>query len=157
MTERWLLVGITRKEIRDKKYSLPTKDFITLDRGDFGPFHKGDIDFKHDAFNVETWKRIRTIFGPRSFDVIFTDGGLFGIKRVDEIINIKRSLLKNNGCIVNYLSPCGLLIRCPFGRPLHFYAIGKNDYTIRKLDKAIMESKGNTLREKMLKEMKIII
>lgn len=157
MTERWLLVGMTRKEIRDKKYSLPTNDFITLDRGDYGPFKKGDIDFKHDAFDVETWKRIRTIFGPRSFDVIFTDGGLFGIKRVDEIIDIKRSLLKSDGCIVNYLSPCGVLMRCPFGRPLNFYAIGKNDYTISKMERAIMNLDGNTLRAKMLKEMKMII
>lgn len=157
MTERWLLVGITRKEIRDNKYSLPTENFITLDRGDFGPFRKGDIDFKHDAFDVETWRRILSIFGPRSFDVIFTDGGLFGIKRVDEIIRIKQTLLKNGGSIVNYLSPCGYLIRCPFGRPLNYHVIEKNDYTIGKMEKAIIGLKGNTLKEKMLKEMKIII
>lgn len=157
MAERWLLVGITRKEIRDKNYDLPTKDFITLDRGDFGPFRKGDIDFKHDAFDVETWRRILSIFGPGSFDIIFTDGGLFGIKRVDEIIRIKQTLLKDGGSIVNYLSPCGYLIRCPFGRPLHYYVIEKDDYTIGKMDKAIIGLRGNTLKEKMLKEMKIII
>lgn len=157
MEEKWLLVGFTKKEIREKKYQMPVKDIVTLDRGDYGPFSKGDIDFKHDAFDVEVWRRILTIFGPQSFDTIFTDGGLYGIKRVEEIINIKRRLLKPAGHIINYMSPVGYLVRCPFNRPLHFYAIPLAEYTIGNMDRALENLEENTLQQRLTKKMKIII
>lgn len=153
----WLLVGITRKEIRQNNYNMPVNRFVTLDRGDFGPFRNGDIDFKHDAFDVDVWRRIMTIFGPGSFDCIFTDGGLFGIKRVDEIVQIKRRLLKSTGVIVNYSSPIGQLIRCPFGRPLQFKCISRQMYTIDNMIRAYKALNGSSIRDQLLKQVQIII
>lgn len=152
---KWLLVGFTRKEFRKGDYNLPD-DFVTLDRGDFGPFRKGDIDFKYDAFDVQTWRHLFTIFGPSSFDVIFTDGGMFGVKRVDEIIEIKRKLLRPNGHIINYMSSIGEKITCPFGRPLQFYLIHKSEYTIRNHERA-NAVQDDSVRGKLFKKMNMII
>ena len=154
---KWLLIGITRKEIREKQYTLPTTDFVTFDRGDFGPFRKGDIDFKHDAFDVQAWRRILSIFGPNSFDVIFTDGGLFGIKRVEEIVRIKGLLLKGTGCAVNYSSPIGTYIPCPFGRKLHFKMIPQTHYTVENMDEAFSQLQGNGMKHTLMKQMMVII
>lgn len=154
---KWLLVGITRKEIREKKYSLPTTDLVILDRGDYGPFRKGDIDFQHDAFDVMVWRRILSIFGPASFDCVFTDGGLYGIKRVDEIIRIKGKLLKPTGYIVNYSCPIGNCVRCPFGRPLQFRLIPKDLYSVNNMINAYKALNGSGIRDKLLKQIKVII
>lgn len=155
---KWLLIGITRKEIREHpEYKLPTNDFICLDRGDFGPFQKGDIDFQYDCFDVDIWRRMITIFGPKSFDVIFMDGGLFGVKRVEEIIQIKHNLLKDNGCIINFSSVVGEQIRCPFGRPLLYFRIPKREYTINHFDAVYSNMKADTFSNKMKKEMRMIL
>ena len=154
---KWLLVGFTRKEIREKGYNMPLGEYVTLDRGDFGPFRKGDIDFKHDAFDISTWTRILTIFGPSSFDVIFTDGGLFGIKSLKEIIQIKRRLLKTSGCIVNYTCPVGRLISCPFGRPLYFRMIQRHEYTFQKMVDAYNNINSRSIRDQLIKKMMVII
>lgn len=154
---KWLLVGITRKEIREKGYTIPTDDYITLDRGDFGPFRTGDIDFRYDAFDLSVWGRILTIFGPNSFDVIFTDGGLFNIKSNPDIISIKRRLLKTTGCAINYTCPVGRIINCPLGRPLLFRMIPRKEYTYRIMEEAYNNSNSLSIRDQLLKKMKVII
>ena len=153
---RWLLIGITHKEIREKEYNMPPDEFVTLDRGDFGPFKDGDIDFRADAFDVNTWKRIFVCYGPCSFDVIMTDGGLFGVKRVDEIIQLKQKLLKTDGYIVNYMSPIGTRITCPFGRPIQHYLIKKSEYTIDNHEKA-NQLYDDSVKGQLLKRVNMII
>jgi len=153
----WLLVGFTRKEIHEHGYKVPCARYVTLDRGDYGPYRKDDIDFKDDAFDPATWRRILCAFGHKSFDCIFTDGGMHGYRRVNEIVEIKRLLLKDNGYIVNFTSPIGKMIRCPLGRPFQFYAIPKGEYTISNFDSAYARLEqapqernfGNAMRAKM--------
>ena len=94
--KRWLLVGFTHKELRENNYNVDAQ-IITLDMGIYDGVRKTDIDFKGNAFDVEIWKSIFMCYGARSFDVIFTDGGLKHVRRNDEIIHIKQKLLKNTG------------------------------------------------------------
>lgn len=150
MTERWLLVGVTHEEIKSRNYKvLQDVTYVTLDRGD-DCSNCRSINFHGDAFDVQVWKRILSCHGLKSFDVIFTDGGLFGIRRVDEIIDIKYKLLKDNGHIVNYTSPIGQIIRCPFGRPYQYFLIPKQEYTVENMQRALQNlpktSYQNTLR-----------
>tara|TARA_Y100001936_G_C15701689_1_gene471318 strand:+ start:57 stop:533 length:477 start_codon:yes stop_codon:yes gene_type:complete len=154
---RWLFIGITRKEIREKGYPMPTDEFILLDRGDFGPFRKGDIDFKGDCFDISVWTRILTIFGAESFDVIMMDGGLFGLRRVDDIIRIKRSLLKPNGYILNYTSSIGERVICPLGRNLLFYKISKKDYTVEYMERKFDTMEAYSLADTLKKGLRIIV
>ncbi len=157
MSSRWLLIGITRKEIRKKGYHMPTNDFITLDRGDFGPFLKGDIDFKGDCFDTSLWLRVLTVFGPNSFDVIMMDGGLFGLRRVDDIIAIKQKLLKRNGYVLNFTSSIGDRVMCPLGRNLLFYKIQRNHYTIDYMEKAFEQMEATTLADTLKKGLRILV
>ena len=73
----WLLVGIQHSEI----------DF-------FGWDSYQNLDFKDadnigNIFKVETWAKLLEKYGSNYFDVIMTDGGLMGVKRVDKIIIMK--------------------------------------------------------------------
>lgn len=149
MTERWLLVGFTHHEIKERKYQLlPDVEYVTLDRGDDCPNggpNVSYINFKGNAFDVDTWRRVMSCYGPESFDVIFTDGGMFGMKRVDEIITLKKTLLKNDGHVINYTSPIGTTIRCPFGRPYQFSLIPKAQYDIHGMEIALQQQSNNSL------------
>ena len=154
---KWLIIGITRKEIRDKKYHMPTDDYILLDRGDFGPFRKNDIDFNGDCFDLSLWTRIRTIFGKESFDVIMMDGGLFGMRRVDEIIQIKRELLKPTGYCLNFTSSLGDRVLCPLGRNLLFYKIPKRMYSVKYLEEVFDTMEAYSLADTLKKGLRIIV
>lgn len=153
----WLLIGITRKEIRQKGYVMPTDKYITLDRGDFGPFRNNDIDFKGDCFDINVWTRIFTKFGPESFDVIMMDGGLFGLRRVDDIINIKHKLLKKNGFVYNFTSSIGTRVVCPLGRNYLFYKIPKDLYTIRNIEQTFEHMTPKTIADRLKKGLRIIV
>ena len=157
MSPRWLLIGITRKEIREKKYRMPTDNYITLDRGDFGPFREKDIDFKGDCFDISLWNRIFTIFGPESFDAILMDGGLFGLRRVDDIIKMKRKLLKENGLIYNFTSSIGDRVLCPLGRNLLFYKIERKYYTIKYMEDVFDTMEAYSLADTLKKGLRIIV
>lgn len=155
---RWLLVGFTHKEIRERKYRIQENvQYVTLDRGDDAAAVQKDIDFHGDAFDVETWRRVMSVYGPRSFDVIFTDGGMFGIKRVDEILQIKRQLLTANGGVLNFTSPLGHMVPCPFGRPYQYKWIQKNDYTIDIMNQALNALEQNKLSNVLKKGLNILI
>ena len=157
MSERWLLVGFTWNEIRSRKYTLlDNVHYVTLDRGDDCPNDK-DIDFKGDAFDIATWRRVMSCFGPASFDVIFTDGGIFGIKRDDDIIRMKRALLKSTGHVINYTSPLGTPIHCPFGRPYQYSVIMKKDYEISTMERALQQKSSTSLRDTLRAGLKILI
>lgn len=149
---RWLLVGFTHKEVRENDYNVGAQ-LITLDMGIEVNVRNTDIDFKGNAFDLEVWKNIFMCYGARSFDVIFTDGGLKHVTRNDEIVKIKQKLLKNTGAIINYMSPIGHRIQCPFGRQLNFFYLPKSMYDISKIDKAYDalpdEGLGNMLRKRM--------
>ena len=52
---RWLIVGMTRKEIREKKYNMPVDDYVLLDIGGFGgafKFPKNKQDLRIDLPTV---------------------------------------------------------------------------------------------------------
>ena len=157
MSPRWLLIGITRKEIRQKGYIMPIDNFITLDRGDFGPFREGDIDFKGDCFDISLWNRIFTIFGPESFDAILMDGGLFGLRRVDDVIKIKRKLLKKEGIIYNFTSSIGDRVLCPLGRNLLFYKIERKHYTIQYMEEVFDTMEAYSLADTLKKGLRMIV
>jgi len=155
---RWLLVGFTHKELRDRNYKLdPNVVYVTLDRGDDTSVRRSDIDFNGDAFDIATWNRIMSTFGPKSFDIIFTDGGMFGIKRDDNILKLKHLLLKDTGGVVNFTSPLGQMVRCPFGRPYQFSYIPKHNYTIDKMDFALKNLRQDKLSNVLKSQLKIII
>ena len=154
---KWLIIGVTRKEIREKGYTMPTNDFILMDRGDFGPFRREDIDFKGDCFDIELWTRILTIFGPASFDVIMMDGGLFGMRRVDEIVGIKRRLLKTEGYCLHFTGIAGERVRCPFGRPILFYKIPRKYYSVHQQDALYDRIETSTLSGILKKRSRLIL
>ena len=155
---RWLLVGFTHKELREQNYKLdPDVTYVTLDRGDDTSVRRSDIDFNGDAFDIATWNRIMSTFGPKSFDIIFTDGGMFGIKRDDNILKLKHLLLKDTGGVVNFTSPLGRMVRCPFGRPYQFSYIPKKDYVIDKMDFALKNLRPDKLSNVLKSQLKILI
>jgi hypothetical protein len=149
MSERWLLVGFTHHEIQQRKYPLlQNVEYVTLDRGDDCPNggpNGSYINFIGDAFDVDSWRRVMSCYGPASFDIVFTDGGMFGMKRVDEIIHLKHALLKDDGHVINYTSPIGTTIRCPFGRPYQYSLIPKAQYDIRGMEIALQQQSTDSL------------
>ena len=155
---RWLLVGFTHRELRQRNYNLdPNVTYFTLDIGDDAAARRSDIDFKGNAFDIEVWNRIMSTFGPKSFDIIFTDGGLRYIKRDEHILKLKRLLLKDTGGVVNFTSPLGMMVRCPFGRPYQFSYIHKGDYAIEKMDNALANLKQDKLSNVLKSQLKILI
>lgn len=138
---------------------MPTDDFITVDRGDFGKVSGkvSGIDFKGDCFDISLWLRILAVFGAESFDVIMMDGGLFGLRRVDEIIRIKHNLLKKDGYVLNFTSSIGERVVCPLGRNLLFYKIQRNHYTIDYMERAFEQMEVNTLADTLKKGLRILV
>lgn len=142
----WLLVGIQHSEI----------DF-------FGWDSYQNLDFKDadnigNIFQVETWAKLLEKYGNNYFDVIMTDGGLMGVKRVDKIIIMKNMLLKEDGYILNYTSILGEKVDDPLGRPeIYFYKISKKDYTIQNHDKAWESKDSKTWSDQLKHRIKLII
>lgn len=142
----WLLVGIRHSEIDffgwDTYYNLDVEDADNI----------GHI------FKTGTWASLLEKYGANYFDVIMTDGGLMGVKRVDQIIIMKNMLLKRGGYILNYTSVIGEKVDDPLGRPdIYFYKIPKEDYTIQNHDKAWKQKDSKTWGDKLKHKMKLII
>lgn len=121
----WLFVGFSDDEIKNTGFDIDK--WLTL--GLHGSI-KGDI------FDISTWYTVYQIYGEKSFDAIMTDGGLHGIERVDGIIELKQSLLKDTGSIYNYFSVIGHRVVDPLkrGGNFTFWRIPKEEYTIQNHD-----------------------
>ena len=76
--EKWLLLGITRTEMKERKYNDPTNggEIITFDYG--GDQYDGgtdEIDIRGNYYNIELWKDLLKSKGENYFDAILQDGG----------------------------------------------------------------------------------
>lgn len=143
----WLFVGCSEKEIEECGF---LKKYTTVG---FDGINKGDI------FRVSTWQSLLLKYGERSFDAIMTDGGLMGVKRVDEILRIKHKLLKNEGFIYNYYSVIGEKVYDPLHRGYKyiFYKIPKNKYTILNHELAYKDMEPTTWGDTLKLKIKLII
>lgn len=143
----WLFVGCSEKEIEECGF---IKKYTTLG---FDSYNKGDI------FRVSTWQNILHKYGEKSFDAIMTDGGLMGVKRVDEIVRIKQRLLKDKGFIFNYYSVVGEKVYDPLHRGYRFifYKIPKHKYTVLNHELAYKDIEPVSWSEKLRVKLKLII
>jgi hypothetical protein len=121
----WLFVGFSDEEIGDTSFN---GEYLTLGL---------DGSIQGDIFNLSTWNCIYNMYGGQYFDAIMTDGGLHGIERVDDIIDLKHKLLKDNGFIYNYYSVIGHKVNDPLNRgyKFTFWKIPKSEYTTENHDK----------------------
>ena len=85
------------------------------------------------------------------------DGGLFGMRRVDEIIRIKRKLLKPTGYCLNFTSSLGDRVLCPLGRNLLFYNIPKRMYSVKYLEEVFDTMEAYSLADTLKKGLRIIV
>lgn len=142
----WLLVGIQHHEVE----FFPWGKYHNLD--------VADADNIGNIFDVQTWRNILERYGEKCFDCIMTDGGLLGVKRIDEVIRIKYRLLKDDGYILNYTSVIGKIVEDPLQRPeVKFFKIPKKQYTIEEHDRAYMDLKSSTWSGKLKERLKLIV
>jgi hypothetical protein len=137
--EKWLLLGITRTEMKERKYNDPTNggEIITFDYG--GDRYDGgtaEIDIRGNYYNIELWKDLLKSKGENYFDAILQDGGQHlgpgFLNRRDTEINSKgineimQSLLKPNGVLILH----GSLINIkPFFKNDGWIHLGKTIFT----------------------------
>lgn len=143
----WLFVGCCKKEVEESGF---VGEYTTLG---FNSENRGDV------FRVDTWQQMLLKYGEKSFYAIMTDGGLMGVKRVDEIIRIKNKLLKDDGVIYNYFSVIGEQVNDPLYRGYRFifYKIPKKQYTVLNHDLAYKNSPQNSWGETLKCKLKLII
>ena len=114
--KKWLLLGITHTEMKERKYNDPTDggEMITFD---YGEHDDSIIDIKGNYYDIALWEELIKEKGENYFDVIFKDGGQhagpgfanFGDVRntanLEGINKIMQSLLKPDGL---FITPRGL-------------------------------------------------
>ncbi len=143
----WLFVGCSEEEVEECGF---INKYTTVG---FDGANKGDV------FRLSTWENLLRRYGEKSFDAIMTDGGLMGVKRVDEIIRMKHKLLKDNGVIYNYYSVIGDRVYDPVHRGYRyvFYKIPKKKYTILNHDLTYKDMEPSSWSDTLRVKLKLII